>query len=68
VIDVREESMPVEFFDIGAVVYFLRKVIWTVPDFSTDRYREPLKRMHNQIEVDGSFISHSRRYLLEARK
>ena len=68
VIDVQEESMPVAFFDIGAVVYFLRKVIWTVPDFSTDKYREPLKRMHIQIEEDGSFISQSRRYLIEARK
>ncbi|MGI8768429.1 MAG: hypothetical protein ACR2I1_04895 [Propionibacteriaceae bacterium] len=24
-----------EFFDIAAVVYFLRKVIWIVPDFIT---------------------------------
>jgi len=68
VIGVQEESLPVAFFDIAAVVYFLRKVIWTVPDFSTDKYRERLKQLHAQIEEDGSFISHSRRYLIEAKK
>jgi SAM-dependent methyltransferase len=68
VINAQEESLPVEFFDVGAVVYFLRKVIWTVPDFSTQKYRERLKRMHDQIETNGSFVSHSQRYLIEARK
>ncbi len=68
VVEVQEEALPVEFFDVGAVVYFLRKVIWTVPDFSSDKYREPLRRMHDQIEAAGSFTSHSRRFLIEARK
>jgi SAM-dependent methyltransferase len=68
VIDAREESLPVNFFDVGAVVYFLRKVIWTVPDFSTDKYRERLKLLHEYIEQTGSFKSHSQRFLIEARK
>ena len=33
VVDLRECSLRVEFFDIGAVVHFLRKVHWTVPGF-----------------------------------
>jgi SAM-dependent methyltransferase len=36
VVDLRAESLRTEFFDIGAVVYFLRKVIWMVPDFTVD--------------------------------
>jgi hypothetical protein len=24
-------------FDVGAMVFFLRKAIWTVPDFTVDR-------------------------------
>ena len=68
VIDAREETLPVIFFDVGAVVYFLRKVIWTVPDFSVERYRDRLRLLHEQIERDGSFTSHSRRFLLEASK
>jgi SAM-dependent methyltransferase len=68
VTDLREESLPVVFFDIGAVVYFLRKVIWTVPDFTVERYRERLEDLHEHIQHYGSFQSHAKRFLIEARK
>jgi len=32
------------------------------------RYREPLRRLHERIEADGSFLAHSTRLLVEARK
>lgn len=68
VAELRMERLRVEFFDVGAVVYFLRKVIWTVPDFSVDRYRDRLRELHRHIERDGSFVAHSTRVLVEARK
>jgi SAM-dependent methyltransferase len=68
VIDVREESLPVLFFDVGAVVYFLRKVIWTVPEFTVEKYRQRLLAMHEHIQREGSFRSHSQRFLIEAKK
>ncbi|MGE2813713.1 methyltransferase domain-containing protein [Mycobacterium heidelbergense] len=68
IVDVRMERLRAEFFDIGAVVYFLRKVIWTVPDFSVDRYRERLRELHELIETEGSFVAHPTRVLVEARK
>jgi SAM-dependent methyltransferase len=68
VVDLRREATRVEFFDIGAVVHFLRKVVWTVPDFSVARYHQPLARLHERIREDGSFVAHSQRYLIEARK
>jgi SAM-dependent methyltransferase len=67
VIHAQEESLPVIFFDIGAVTYFLRKVIWTVPDFSVEKYRDRLALLHERIEQDGSFNSHAQRFLIEAR-
>jgi SAM-dependent methyltransferase len=68
VVDLRSAVTRVEFFDVGAVVWFLRKVVWTVPDFSVERYRSRLAELHEQIERDGRFVTHSRRYLIEARK
>lgn len=68
VVDLRDERTRVEFFDIGAVVYFLRKVIWTVPDFTVERYADKLREMHELIERDGAFVSYSTRRLVEARK
>jgi len=49
-------------------VYFLRKVLWTVPGFSVERYRERLLAMHDVIQRDGAFVAHSERFLIEARK
>jgi SAM-dependent methyltransferase len=68
VLDVREQSLRVEFYDVAAVVHFLRKVLWTVPGFTVAGYAEPLARMHEHIQATGSFVSHARRLLIEARK
>ncbi|MGH3981511.1 MAG: class I SAM-dependent methyltransferase [Pseudonocardiaceae bacterium] len=68
VVDMRLERLRMEFFDIGAVVYFLRKVIWTVPDFTVERYRDRLRELHEQIETEGTFVAHSSRSLIETHK
>ncbi|MFZ0717027.1 class I SAM-dependent methyltransferase [Mycobacterium sp.] len=68
VVQMRMERLRAEFFDIGAVIYFLRKVIWTVPDFTVERYHERLREMHEQIEANGPFVAHATRVLAEARK
>jgi SAM-dependent methyltransferase len=68
IVDLRMERPRAEFFDIGAVIYFLRKVIWTVPDFTVDRYQERLRELHEHITRDGHFVTHSSRVLIEACK
>ncbi|REE75229.1 methyltransferase family protein [Rhodococcus wratislaviensis] len=68
VVDLRFESLRIEFFDIGAVIYFLRKVIWMVPGFTVAEYRERLRELHELIEAEGPFVAHSTRFLIEARK
>jgi SAM-dependent methyltransferase len=68
VTQMRMERLRAEFFDIGAVIYFLRKVIWTVPDFSVERYQDRLREMHRHIEANGQFVAHSTRLLVEAHK
>jgi SAM-dependent methyltransferase len=68
VVDLRQESLRLTFDDVAAVVVFLRMVVWTVPDFSVDRYRERLASLHEQIESTGPFVSHAHRFLIEAAK
>ncbi len=67
-VDVREETLEVRFEDIAAVIVFLRKVIWTVPDFTLERYRPRLQVLHQDILQNGYFVSHSKRVLVEATK
>jgi hypothetical protein len=66
--ELREERTRVEFFDVAAVVYFLRKVVWTVPGFTVEQYRDKLRDIDRVILRDGAFVSHSSRILLDARK
>ncbi|MEU6232921.1 class I SAM-dependent methyltransferase [Kitasatospora sp. NPDC047058] len=68
IVDLRSERLKVEFFDIGAVVYFLRKVIWMVPGFTVDAYRDRLRELDARIRAEGPFVAHSARFLIEARK
>lgn len=66
VTDLRAEALRMEFFDIAAVIVFLRKVIWIVPGFTVDGYRERLLALHRRIETHGPFVAHSQRFLIEA--
>jgi SAM-dependent methyltransferase len=68
VVDLRTARLRIEFRDIGAVVWFLRKVIWMVPGFTVEAYRDRLRDLHELIESDGPFVAYSSRYLIEARK
>lgn len=68
VTDLRPERLRMEFNDIGAVIYFLRKVIWIVPGFTVEKHRTRLRALHDQIQRGGPFIAHSTRTLIEAQK
>jgi hypothetical protein len=68
VTDLREEALRVVFNDVGAVVYFLRKVLWTVHGFTVAGYRDQLRRLHEKIQAEGPFVAHAQRVLIEARK
>ncbi|MFF2805835.1 methyltransferase domain-containing protein [Streptomyces sp. NPDC058000] len=68
VVDLRHETLRTEFFDIGAVVYFLRKVVWMVPGFTVPQYREQLRELDRLIRREGAFVAHTTRFLIEARK
>lgn len=68
VVDLRAERLRMEFHDIGAVVYFLRKVVWMVPGFTVDKYLDRLRELHGRIEEQGPFVAHSARHLIEARR
>ncbi len=68
VTDLRRATLRVEFFDVAAVVHFLRKVPWTVPGFTVERYRDRLAALHHGIGANGSFVCHSTRFLIEAAR
>ncbi|MCF3137445.1 class I SAM-dependent methyltransferase [Streptomyces olivochromogenes] len=68
IVDLRAERLRMEFHDIAAVVHFLRKVIWMVPDFTVEKYEPRLRALHERIRTEGPFVAHSTRHLFDARK
>lgn len=68
VVDLRFETLRTEFHDIGAVIYFLRKVVWMVPGFTVHDYRTQLRALDERIRAEGSFVANTTRFLIDARK
>jgi SAM-dependent methyltransferase len=68
VTDLRSASLRTEFCDVGAVVYFLRKVIWIVPGFTVESYQAKLRELHEHIQRNGPFLATTTRFLIEAVK
>ncbi|MFJ7999925.1 class I SAM-dependent methyltransferase [Streptomyces sp. NPDC096310] len=66
VVDLRTAFLRTEFHDIGAVVYFLRKVVWMVPGFTVEAYAGRLAELHRLIEAEGPFVATTTRFLIEA--
>jgi SAM-dependent methyltransferase len=68
VTDLRIARCRMEFLDVGAVVWILRKCIWWVPDFSVARYHDKLVELDVRIRRQGAFVAHSTRHLIVARR
>ena len=68
VVDLQTATLRMEIFDVAAVVYLLRKVIWWVPGFTVEQYRDRLRDLHELIQRDGVFVAHSTRQLIDARR
>lgn len=56
------------FLDIGAVVYYLKAIPWQIEGFDSGTHAEGLIKLHNIIEMQGSFTATAHRFLIVARK
>lgn len=66
--EVRTARCRMEFHDIGAIVWILRKCVWWVPDFTVERYRDVLLRLDAGLRAGQPFVAHSTRHLITATK
>ena len=66
IVEQREAFSVMRFYDVGAVVYYLKAIPWQVPDFSVEPYFEKLITIHNQIEEQGYIDFSMHRFLIVA--
>lgn len=56
------------FADVGALVYYLRAVPWTVPDFSVDRFQTQLGNLQARLARERRLAFGQGAFLIRARK
>lgn len=66
--DLRIARCRMEFFDVGAVVWILRKCVWWVPNFTAERYLDKLRELDQQMRSGQPFVASSTRHLIVARR
>jgi len=68
IIDAKEAFPETTFYDIGAIVYYLKVISWQIEGFTVETYRDALYRLHQTLTRDGHIRVRSHRYLIIARQ
>lgn len=53
IIEQKEDIVKTRFYDIEAIVFYLKAIPWQVPGFTVEKYYEKLKGIHNTLEKEG---------------
>ncbi len=64
----KEEFLETVFYDIGALVYYLKIISWQIPDFTVAKYRNQLEALHQLIRTEGNFRAKNHRFYIECIK
>lgn len=68
ILEAREAFPKIEFYDVGALVWFARIIEWEFPGFCVDACFENLCRAQRILEENGKLEASAYRYLLVALK
>lgn len=68
IITMKQDQTKTRFFDIGAVVYYLKAIPWQIPDFSVEKYYDKLFSFHRLIENKGFIDVTCHRFFIIASK
>lgn len=62
------EEFPIQrFFDIGALVYYLKVIPWQAPDFNVEKDKQKLHEIHQLIQEKGYFDVRQHRFYVKAK-
>ena len=68
VVNSAEDAQATSFSDVGALIWYLRAVPWTVPGFDARQHETPLRELQARLERDGPAIVRLPAFYLEAVK
>ncbi len=56
------------FYDVGAIVYYLKAISWQIPDFSVEKYFDRLEAIQAVIDKQEYIDFTRHRFLIVAQK
>ncbi len=68
ILEQKEGIVKTRFYDIGAIVYYLKAIPWQVPNFTVEDYFDKLTKIHNMIERNGYIDFTCHRFFIVAEK
>jgi SAM-dependent methyltransferase len=68
ILQAGEIHNPIEFYDVGAFVWFARIIEWEFPGFSVEKCFDKLLELQKEIDEKGKFVGTIHRFMILARK
>lgn len=68
VLAAAEQYPKSKFFDVGAIVWYCRIVVWEFPGFSVEKCFDKLAELQKRLERDGYIANREHRFMLMLRK
>lgn len=66
--ELKEDKVKTRFYDIGAIIYYLKAVPWQIPDFGVDKYYKQLFHIYELIRKQGYIDLICHRFFIIAQK
>jgi hypothetical protein len=67
-IEQKEEFPLTRFYDVGAIVYYLKAIPWQIPNFSVEKHCDALMKIHCNIQEHGYIDIKNHRFFIVAKK
>jgi hypothetical protein len=64
----KEDFVKTRFYDIGAIVFYLKVIPWQVPDFTVEKYFDKLVEINDLIQKYGYLDITCHRFFVKANK
>lgn len=68
IIKSKEDASRTRFYDVGAILYYLKAIPWQISDFNLENSKDRLFEIHKFINKVGFIDINSNRFLMIAQK
>jgi SAM-dependent methyltransferase len=68
IVKTDEAVYPVKIYDVGALVFYAKVIVWEYPGFSVKIHLDKLLNCHREIEAKGFLEATGHRFLIVAKK